>query len=176
MGSPDMSIVSFFQLGRCLQMLTPALTILQLDFFDALYLRMLLKTIQKIQLIQNAATQVIILSQLFWYDMSLCMSRIDCQLEFKALIITIKLSVAWSLIIQESTSLQLFLPVQSSQAEWAYAQVPSIKSFHRVRVRKHIFSDKTPTVWNNILQSYSTLTLQMSQKSLKTWLYYQTWS
>ncbi|KAK9409653.1 hypothetical protein NXF25_000828 [Crotalus adamanteus] len=159
---------------------THALVTSRLDYCNALYMGLPLKSIRRLQLVQNAAARVIvgaprythvtpILRELHWFPIGL-------RVQFKVLVITFKaLYGSGPGYLQDR-----LLPHSSLRAVRSHRlgllRAPSAKQCHLAGPRRRAFSVMVPTLWNQLPPEIRTTpTLLVFRKLLKTWLFRQAW-
>ncbi|KAF7246446.1 AT-rich interactive domain-containing protein 2 [Varanus komodoensis] len=138
----------------CLATVTHALVTSRLDFRNALYVGLPLKTVRTLQLVQNRAARLLtgtgryahmtpVLHQLHWLP-------IEARAQFKVLIMTYKaLNGLGPGYLNER--LCLYMPDRPLRsAGESLLQEPSMKEIRRVSTRRRAFSAVAPNLWNSL--------------------------
>ncbi|KAF7239834.1 F-box/WD repeat-containing protein 11 [Varanus komodoensis] len=138
----------------CLATVTHALVTSHLDFCNALYVGLPLKTVRTLQLVQNRAARLLtgtgryahmtpVLRQLHWLP-------IEARAQFKVLIMTYKaLNGLGPGYLNER--LRPYMPDRPLRsAGESLLREPSMKEIRRVSTRRRAFSAVAPNLWNSL--------------------------
>ncbi|KAF7254600.1 putative RNA-directed DNA polymerase from transposon BS, partial [Varanus komodoensis] len=138
----------------CLATVTHALVTSRLDFCNALYVGLPLKTVRTLQLVQNRAARLLtgtgryahmtpVLHQLHWLP-------IEARAQFKVLIMTYKaLNGLGPGYLNER--LRPYMPDRPLRsAGESLLREPSMKEIRRVSTRRRAFSAVAPNLWNSL--------------------------
>ncbi|XP_061442164.1 cytochrome c oxidase subunit NDUFA4 isoform X1 [Rhineura floridana] len=161
-----------------LPLVVHALVTSRLDYCNALYVGIPLKTVRKLQLIQNAAARLLtnsrrrdhitpVLFDLHWLP-------VVFRAQFKVLVLTFK-SLHGSSPVYLTERLQrhqLCRPTRS--ATQGRLSIPPTKTARLAGTRERAFSVAAPTLWNSLPQDLRhASSLNVFRKALKTWLFQQ---
>ncbi|KAM6466454.1 uncharacterized protein PHA67_012250 [Liasis olivaceus] len=169
-----------------LQSVTHALVISHIDYCNALYMGLPLKSIRKLQLVQNAAVRAILgapkmehapplLRELLWVP-ELHWDLVCFWIQFKVLAITFKAlhGMGPGYLRDHLTPITSTQPTQSGRE--GMLQTLSARECWLARPRRRAFSAIVPALWNILPQEvWRAPTLPAFQKGLKTWLCQCAW-
>ncbi|KAF7254388.1 Parkin coregulated gene protein [Varanus komodoensis] len=162
----------------CLATVTHALVTSRLDFCNALYLGLPLKTVRILQLVQNRAARLLtgtgryvhmtpVLRQLHWLP-------IEVRAQFKVLVMTYKaLNGLGPGYLKER--LHPYMPSRPLRsAGEALLREPSVEEVRRVVTRRKAFSEVAPKLWNALPREVRLApSLFVFRRQAKTFLFKQ---
>ncbi|KAF7247658.1 RNA-directed DNA polymerase from mobile element jockey [Varanus komodoensis] len=162
----------------CLATVTHALVTSRLDFCNALYVGLPLKTVRILQLVQNRAARLLtgtgryvhmtpVLRQLHWLP-------IEVRAQFKVLVMTYKaLNGLGPGYLKER--LHPYLPSRPLRsAGEALLREPSVREIRRVATRRRAFSAVAPKLWNALPREVRLApSLFVFRRQAKTFLFKQ---
>uniref|UniRef100_A0A8D2LN46 Reverse transcriptase domain-containing protein n=1 Tax=Varanus komodoensis TaxID=61221 RepID=A0A8D2LN46_VARKO len=160
----------------CLATVTHALVTSRLDFCNALYVGLPLKTVRTLQLVQNRAARLLtgtgryahmtpVLHQLHWLP-------IEARAQFKVLIMTYKaLNGLGPGYLNER--LRPYMPDRPLRsAGESLLREPSMKEIRRVSTRRRAFSAVAPNLWNSLPKEVRLApSLLVFRRQVKTFLF-----
>ena len=163
-----------------LQTVTHALVISRIDYCNALYMGLPLKSIQKLQLAQNAAARAVLgaprrahitplLCELHW--LPVCF-----WVQFKVLVITFKAlhGMGPGYLKDRLVPIRSTCPTQACKE--GMLRTRSTKEFHLVGSWRRAFSAVAPALWNILLPKVRQApSLLDFRRQLKTWPCHHAW-
>ncbi|XP_061490034.1 tRNA-splicing endonuclease subunit Sen15 isoform X1 [Rhineura floridana] len=161
-----------------LPLVVHALVTSRLDYCNALYVGLPLKTTQKLQLVQNAAAHLLtnsrhrdhitpVLFDLHWLP-------VVFRARFKVLVLTFKTLYGFGPAYLKERLHRHHLCHPTRSATQGLLSIPPTKTVRLVGTRERAFSVVAPTLWNSLpCDLRHAPSLDVFRKALKTWLFQQ---